>query len=177
MLKEHWHIYLSLRDAIRKANFLSEKCRHNLRKECQEGSIPIESHWPHCRAIPDPVEIDIASFSLPLSRFTIFFASSYALRRRRVSPGRKFHPRIAQLIPRSCQSARGTTTPRRRCVLSKLDTYRSTTPRVHPFIDWLISSSIFFFPRRRRDIACSHYNSVADVLFREIFLKASPPYR
>lgn len=42
--------------------------------------------------------------------------------------GRKFHPRIAQLIPRSfpCQPAEGSTTPRRQCVLSKLDTYQST---------------------------------------------------
>lgn len=81
-------------------------------------------------------------FPFTLSSFTLFFASSYALRRRRVSRGRKFHPRIAQLIPRSfpCQPARGTTTPRRRCVLSKLDTYRSTP--VHP----LVSTDLFLLP-------------------------------
>lgn len=90
---------------------------------------------------------------LSLSPFTIFFASSYALRCRRVSPARRFHPRIAQLIPRSCQPARGTTTPRRQCVLSKLDTYRSTTPGfILSSTDLFPSLSLSFFSRRRREM-------------------------
>lgn len=84
------------------------------------------------------------------SSFTLFFESSYALRRRRVSPGRKFHPRIAQLIPRSfpcqpaSQPARRTTTPRRRCVLSKLDTYRSTPVQPLVLTDLFLLPSLFF---------------------------------
>jgi len=109
------------------------------------------------------------SLSFSFLLFTIFFASSYALSRRRVSSGRKFHPRIAQLIPRSCQPVRGTTTLRR-CVFSKLDTYQSTTPRLL-FIDWLISFFISFFSHRRRDegIACSHYNFHSRLSRRNIF--------
>lgn len=49
------YIFLTRRDCGKQ--IFSAKYRHNLRKECQEESIPIESHWPHCRAILDLVEI------------------------------------------------------------------------------------------------------------------------
>lgn len=106
MLKEHWHIYLT-HDP--ESKFSRESTVITYAKNAKKDPSP--SNRTDLIVVPSPTSsrYRLLSPSLFLSPFTIFFASSYALRCRRVSPCRKFHPRIAQLIPRSCQPARGTT--------------------------------------------------------------------
>lgn len=108
-----------------------------------------------------PTDIGFPHLSSSLFSSTLFFASSYALRRRHVSSGRKFHLRIAQLIPRSFprQPAKETTTPR--CVLSKLDTYRSLPPPSCPSIpstNLFLPPFLFFSRGTIKDIVYSHYD-------------------
>lgn len=98
---------------------------------------------------PRPRRRDRGSFSPPSSfppshpLYPFFLHVILRILRAKMRLCRKFHPRIAQLIPRSfsCQLAsQRDDNPRCRCVLSKLDTYRSIP--VHP----LVSTDLFLLP-------------------------------
>jgi len=143
------YIYSCTLFTIQKTNFLGEAAVTYARNDKKDS--PLGSQWPHCRAIPDLVD-EIWAIFLPLllsfflsslSFFTLFFGSSYTLRRRRVLIGNFILVSHSWFQGRFRASQRDDNPSSSVCILKAR--HVPIYPRPLPRLNWLISSSVPLF--------------------------------